>query len=142
MSLVRSLGQDLLADEDYKDFELTVYDGKLRVSVSVHRFVLKACSPFFARTLNSSYLFFYMWCVPEGHIAAALRLVKFFYTRNVRDFGDLAHTQALCLAIECADVFSLVSQMHQREQHTMEKRITRSDGVHTRAQKAKRRRFQ
>lgn len=139
---MRSLGLDLLDNEEMKDFELTVYDGDLRVSVAVHRVVLKTCSPFFARALNGSYLFFYVWCVPRGAIATAMRLIKFFYTRNLRDLGDLAQTAELCLALECVDTYNLVKQMRHREKDVAKatKRATRSDGVHTRAQKAKRRR--
>lgn len=137
--MIRSLGSDLMNDEDSKDFQLITFDGHQRVAVFVHRAVLKLCSPYFNRTLGSIYQFFYTWVVPEGHIAAALRLIKFFYTRSLRDLGDLKQTQTLCLALECSDVYNLLKEVRQRVR--VERRVTRSDGVHTRAQKAKRMRL-
>lgn len=112
MVSVSSLGQTLMNDDEHKDFELIVYDGKLRVSVALHRLVLKTCSPFFDRLLGGPYQFFYIWNVPENAIASALRLVKFFYTRDLRDLGDLAQTLHLCTVLECADVYNLVNQVH------------------------------
>jgi hypothetical protein len=107
-----SLGQDLLNEEDCKDFELVVYDGKTKVSFAVHRLVLKVCSAFFARKLGGNYFFFYVWNVPENHIVAALRLIKFFYTRDLRDIGDISQTLSLCLSVECSTIYNLINQVN------------------------------
>jgi hypothetical protein len=90
-----SLGVALLDDEQFKDFQLLVYDGTHTVTVLVHRLVLKTCSPYFRQVLGGNYYFFYKWTVPDGYIVPALRLVKFMYTNNHDDLGDPSKTQDL-----------------------------------------------
>lgn len=106
-----SLGDDLF-ENGSEDFELIVTDGFNRVSVRVHRMVLKACSDFFNNHLGSHYQFYYIWTVPEGQIAAAIRLVKFFYTRDINDLSDdLATTKKLCADIGSHKIFNFINTL-------------------------------
>lgn len=108
---MRSLGLDLFHDEDHKDFELLINDGKLRISTSVHRRVITACSTYLSNKIGGRYKFYYELVVPEGYIAVTLRLVKFFYTRDLDDLGDINQTIEMCLKLECSNLFKSIYDM-------------------------------
>ena len=108
---MRSLGLDLFHDEDHKDFELLINDGKLRVSTSVHRRVITTCSTYLSNKIGGKYKFYYELVVPEGYIAVTLRLVKFFYTRDLDDLGDISQTIEMCLKLECSNLFKSIYDM-------------------------------
>jgi hypothetical protein len=98
-----SLGQLLALDEGSKDFLLIIYDGKTeRISIEVHRSVLKVNSPLLRRILNSRYQLSYVWVVPEGSLSSALAIVKYFYSRDERDLKEDVYTGILLHFLEMA----------------------------------------
>ena len=90
-----SLGEMLLADEESKDFLLVMFDGSQKISVMVHRLILKVNSAFFKRTLNSLYQLSYVWIIPENAFSEAAGVLKYFYTHNKTDLMDNAMTGVL-----------------------------------------------
>lgn len=109
--MTESLGQLLMQDETYKDYELIIYDGKLRASVKVHRAVLQTTCRYFAEHSRSMLHF---WHIPKGcTIANAHRFLVFLYTRNHADLPhDLQQAAALCLQLGCSDIQQYITQLH------------------------------
>jgi len=100
------LGEDLLNDEESKDFELIVTDGRWNVAVATHRLVLRTSSRVFREKLGGRFKFWYTWVVPPGYVSTALRLVKFFYTRNHAYIVDRRRTMELSLRLQCPGIYA------------------------------------
>lgn len=90
-----SLGEILLMDEESKDFLLVMFDGSQKVSVMIHRLILKVNSVFFKRTLNSLYQLSYVWIIPENAFSEAAGVLKYFYTHDKNDLIDNGTTAVL-----------------------------------------------
>jgi hypothetical protein len=96
-----SLGELLVADEESKDFLLILYDGKSeKISVQVHRLVLKINSPFFKRKLNSLFHLSFVWIVPENSIQSAISIIRYFYSHDRAHLRDCAETHVLLKSLE------------------------------------------
>ena len=117
------LGDDLLKNEDFNTYELTVYDGKYAFNTQVNRDVLAVSSPFLARATNGKYYYSYTWVVPRGYVPSALRLVKYFYTRDPADLGDLQRTRELCQQLECKDLMHALDAFLRQEDQVIEEEI-------------------
>lgn len=109
-----SLGLDLLHHDESKDFELVLCDGERKVSVSMHRHILRLSSPYFYNNIGGRCFFFFVWRIPEKHMNSALRLLKYFYTRDLHDLGDVLETRTLCLKLQCGELFNML-RIHPAE---------------------------
>ena len=116
-----SLGFEMMTDETTKDYELLVYDGEHLASITVHKSVLQVCSPFFARNMTC---FFYTWQIPENcTIASAIRLIKFFYTRNHNDIIDYNQSIIMCNQLECPLIQKELVDGQQSRRITLKRKL-------------------
>jgi len=99
-----------MKNDTFKDYELIIYDGKLRSSIKVNRAVLQSTCPYFAEHTRSM---LYLWHIPEGcTIANAARFIVFLYTRDVRDLPNLQQAALFSSQLGCKDVQELVTRLH------------------------------
>ena len=104
-------------DSEFADFEIILFDGESKIATTVHRLVLKTSSPYFRRILNSHYLYMYVLTIPKGSTVPALRLIRYFYSRDLRDLGDLEPTLRLCLQLECSDLYAVLNRVHMETRY-------------------------
>lgn len=127
----KELSQLLLDDEDHKDYELIINDGKLKVSIPVHKVVLQVNSDFFKKIIGGPYRMYYMWHVPTGMIAAAIRIVKYFYTHDPAYLGDPQHTRTLACELKLPKIYAIASTQYLEETRPVTRSMKRKQYIKT-----------
>lgn len=120
MSLIQSLGQQLFSDEDSKDFTLIIEGSdkdesvRQRVRLAVHKTVLRTCSGFFRKHINGpKYFFAFVWFVRSECIPQAIRMIKFMYTRDLKDLGDINISAKLAVQLEMPELYNTLSMVRK-----------------------------
>ena len=110
---MNSLDEDLIRDEETKDFILAIHDGTDTINLIVHRIVLTVSSPFLRRRIKQAYRAGYLLPVPRGCIDATVSIVRYFYTRNMEDIEDVEKSMFIASALECGTLYSKLRCMKE-----------------------------
>lgn len=117
----------MLRTPELYDYDLIISDSFQSVRLQTHSIVLRVSSPFFKTQLVGKNYLGYEWKVPDGHVDAAIALIQYFYTCDLKSLAGHcreAHTltyqlQLSKLQAELVDILKLYTPPVQKKRHRL-----------------------